>query len=59
MKEADPFEQGLAAGEAAAFGDALDDGRAFRRVAPAGGVVVEKQERLRPLHHQVVDAHRH
>ena len=48
-----------AAGELAAAGDAGDDALGDRQVENAGGVVVEKEERFRAGHQQVVDAHRH
>ncbi len=46
-----------AAGLAAADGDAGDHGGADFRLELAGGEVVEKEQRLGALHHQVVDAH--
>ena len=47
-----------AAGLFAAVGDAGDDGARGRHVELAGGEVVEEEQRLGALHHQVVDAHR-
>jgi hypothetical protein len=41
----------------AALGDAGDDCRALFRVELAGGEVVEKEQRLRALDDEVVDAH--
>jgi hypothetical protein len=38
-------------------GDAADDCRALFRVELSGGEVIEKEQRLRALDHQVVDAH--
>ena len=46
-----------AAGDAAALGDALDDGGAGRDVELAGGEIVEEEQRLGALHDDVVDAH--
>jgi len=46
-----------AAGNAATFGDAFDDGRAGGDVELAHGVVVEEEQRLGALHDDVVDAH--
>ncbi len=45
------------AGLAAALGDALDDFRGPRRIELAGGEIIEEEQRLRALHHQIVDAH--
>ena len=47
-----------AAGVAAALGDAGDDGRAGGDLELAAGEIVEEEERLGPLHDQVVHAHR-
>ena len=47
-----------AAGLLAAVGDARDDRGAHLRVELAGGEVVEKEQRLRALHHEVVHRHR-
>ena len=44
---------------AAALGDAADDRRRLRYVQPAGGEIVQEEQRLGALHDQVVDAHRH
>ncbi len=46
------------AGEPAALGDAGDDGGAGGRIEPAGGEIVEEEQRLGALDDQVVDAHR-
>ena len=47
-----------AAGDAAALGDTLDNGRAGLDVEPAGGEIVEEEQGLGALHDDVVDAHR-
>ncbi len=46
-----------AASLAAALGDALHDRRTLVRVELAGGEVVEEEQRLGTLHHEIVDAH--
>jgi hypothetical protein len=46
-----------AAGLAAALGDAGDHGGGDSIVEFAGGIIVEKEERLRALHDKIVDAH--
>ena len=48
-----------AAGLAAALGDARHDLGRARGVELAGGEIVEEEQRLRALHHQIVHAHRH
>ena len=48
-----------AAGFAAAFGDAGDDRGRRLRIELAAGEVVEEEQRLGALHHEVVDRHRH
>jgi hypothetical protein len=47
-----------AIGERAALGDAGHQGRCRLHLELAGGQVIEKKQRLRPLHDEVVDAHR-
>ncbi len=44
---------------AAAVGDPLDQPRRVLHVEPTRRVIVEKEQRLRPLADQIVDAHRH
>jgi len=46
-------------GATAAFGDAGHDTTTRLDVEPAAGVIVEEEQRLGALHHDVVDAHRH
>ena len=46
-----------AAGLAAAFGNARDDGAAGIHVQLAGGEIIEEQQRLGALDDQIVDAH--
>ena len=46
-----------AAGLPAALGDAGDDRRALIGIEPAGGEIVEEEQRLGALHDEVVDAH--
>ena len=46
-----------AAGEPAALGDAADHGRRLLHLQPAGGEIIEEEQRLGALHHQIVDAH--
>ncbi len=41
------------------MGDAFDDGRALGDVQLAGGEIVEEEQGLGALHHEVVDAHGH
>ena len=48
-----------AARAAAALGDAGDDAASHVDLEPAGGVVVEEEQRLGALDDDVVDAHRH
>ena len=48
-----------AAGAPAAFGDAGDDATSGVDIEPAAGIVVEEEQRLGALDHDVVDAHRH
>ena len=48
-----------AAGFPAAFGDAGDDGGGRLRIELAAGEIVQKEQRLGALHHEVVDRHRH
>jgi hypothetical protein len=47
-----------AAGDPATIGDARDDRRRDAGVELAGAKIVEEEQRLGPLHDQVVDAHR-
>lgn len=47
------------AGLFAAFGDAGDHAGRGVHIQLAGGVVVEEEQRLGALNHQIVDAHRH
>ncbi len=44
---------------AAAGGNAADDRRALIRIELAGREIVEEEKRLRALHDEIVDAHRH
>ena len=46
-----------AAGLPTALCDAFDNLRALVRIKLAGGEIVEEEQRLRPLHDKVVDAH--
>ena len=48
-----------AAGLVAARGDAGDHLPRLPRIQPAGGEVVQEEQRFGALHHDVVDAHRH
>ena len=48
-----------AAGFPAAFGDAGDDGGGGLRIELAAGKIVQEEQRLGALHHEVVDRHRH
>jgi hypothetical protein len=48
-----------AACEAAAMGDAVDDGCALLDIELAGGKIVEEEERLGALDDKIVDAHGH
>ncbi len=48
-----------ATGAAAAFGDARHDTTTRVHVEPPAGIVVEEEQRLGALDHDVVDAHRH
>ena len=47
------------AGLKAPLGHALDHGRSDRDIKPAGCKIIEEEQGLCPLHHDVVDRHRH
>ncbi len=53
-----PAHQG-AAGQAAAFGDAAHHTGGVGHRQLAGGEIVQEEQRLGALHHQIVHAHRH
>ena len=48
-----------AAGFAAALGDAGNDGGGGLRIELAAGKIIQKEQRLGALHHEIVDRHRH